>query len=62
MLEKGEISFVFLWVLNPFVILFYQNCSMVPVHPQRAVAAVEKPQAAPLVRACQPSLARACAE
>lgn len=27
LLEKGEISFVFLWVLNPVVILFYQNCS-----------------------------------
>ena len=25
--EKGEISFVFLWVLNPIVILFYQNCA-----------------------------------
>jgi hypothetical protein len=25
--EKGEISFVFLWVLNPVVILFYQNCA-----------------------------------
>ncbi|MBX2994277.1 MAG: hypothetical protein KF681_05635 [Bdellovibrionaceae bacterium] len=27
LLEKGEISFVFLWVLNPVVILFYQNCA-----------------------------------
>lgn len=25
--EKGEISFVFLWVLNPIVILLFQNCS-----------------------------------
>ncbi|MFN7729215.1 MAG: hypothetical protein ACK5P7_08670 [Bdellovibrio sp.] len=25
--EKGEISFVFLWVLNPIVLLFYQNCA-----------------------------------
>jgi hypothetical protein len=25
--EKGEISFIFLWVLNPVVILFYQNCA-----------------------------------
>lgn len=30
MLEKGEISFIFLWVLNPIMILFFQNCSMVP--------------------------------
>lgn len=32
--EKGEISFVFLWVLNPIVILFYQNCS--PSHLSQA--------------------------
>lgn len=25
--EKGQISFVFLYVLNPIVILFYQNCA-----------------------------------
>lgn len=30
MLEKGVSSFVFLWVLNPIVILFYQNCSWSP--------------------------------
>lgn len=29
MLEKGEISFIFLWILNPIMILFFQNCSMV---------------------------------
>lgn len=37
MLERGEISFVFLWVLNPIVILFYQNCSYTP--PSRAEVA-----------------------
>jgi hypothetical protein len=26
--ERGEISFLFLWVVNPLIILFYQNCSM----------------------------------
>lgn len=30
MIHKGELSFVMLWVINPIVILFYQNCSMVP--------------------------------
>lgn len=30
MLERGEISFLFLWILNPVVILFYQNCSWAP--------------------------------
>ncbi len=27
MLSKNELSFIFLWVLNPLLILFYQNCS-----------------------------------
>lgn len=30
MLERGEMGFVFLWILNPIVILFYQNCSYTP--------------------------------
>ena len=25
--EKGEFSFVFLWIMNPLIILFYQNCA-----------------------------------
>lgn len=37
MLEKGELSFIFLWVLNPIVILFYQNCSSVPLHSKTAI-------------------------
>lgn len=32
--ERGQISFVFLWVLNPAVILFYQNCA--PSHLSQA--------------------------
>jgi hypothetical protein len=27
-LERNELSFLFLWVVNPIVIVFYQNCSM----------------------------------
>jgi hypothetical protein len=30
MLERGEISFIFLWVLNPIMILFFQNCTWAP--------------------------------
>lgn len=44
MLEKGELSFIFLWVLNPIVILFYQNCSTLPpVHAKaNAAPAIEQ--------------------
>lgn len=31
MLEKGEMSFIFLWILTPVMILGFQNCSMVPL-------------------------------
>ncbi|MNS91444.1 hypothetical protein D3C72_1255370 [compost metagenome] len=31
MLNKGSFSFVAMLVINPIVILFYQNCSMAPV-------------------------------
>ena len=31
MVNKGGFSFVALLVINPVVILFYQNCSMAPV-------------------------------
>jgi hypothetical protein len=30
MFERSELSFIFLWVINPIVILFYQNCSSIP--------------------------------
>lgn len=43
MLERGEISFVVLWILNPIVILFYQNCSYTP--PERAEAEAMVPAA-----------------
>lgn len=28
--DRSELSFLFLWVVNPLVILFYQNCSSIP--------------------------------
>ena len=31
MVNKGGFSFVAMLVINPIVILFYQNCSMTPV-------------------------------
>ena len=31
MLSKGSFSFVAMLVINPIVILFYQNCSMSPI-------------------------------
>lgn len=38
MLEKGSFSFVALLVINPMLILMFQNCSFAPVA-QNAVAA-----------------------
>jgi hypothetical protein len=37
MLERGEISFLLVWVLNPLIILFFQNCSMAPPEVTQAV-------------------------
>ena len=34
-LNRGSFSFVALLVINPIVILFYQNCSMAPLGHQR---------------------------
>lgn len=31
MVQKGGFSFVAMLVINPVVILFYQNCSMAPI-------------------------------
>lgn len=31
MARRGSFSFIMMVVINPFVILFYQNCSMSPV-------------------------------
>lgn len=43
MLEKGELSFIFLWVMNPLIILFYQNCSTGPsAHAAKSPPALEK--------------------
>lgn len=36
--EKGEVSFILLWVLNPIVILFYQNCTPTDLSSRTKVA------------------------
>jgi hypothetical protein len=49
MVSRGGFSFVAMLVINPIVILFYQNCSMTPVSqaantsPARAVSSVAAP-------------------
>ncbi|MFN8790706.1 MAG: hypothetical protein ACK5Y2_04545 [Bdellovibrionales bacterium] len=30
--RRGATSFAVLFILNPMVILFYQNCSILPIH------------------------------
>jgi hypothetical protein len=45
MLERSEISFIFLWVINPIVILFYQNCATQASSPfTNEPSAIEAPQ------------------
>ncbi|QDK46928.1 MULTISPECIES: hypothetical protein [unclassified Bdellovibrio] len=61
MVNKGGFSFVAMLVINPVVILFYQNCSMSPIsHAQnsppkvieRKVASEVKPILAEVKPAC----------
>ncbi|MNJ91395.1 hypothetical protein D3C87_90460 [compost metagenome] len=43
MMNKGGFSFVAMLVINPVVILFYQNCSMAPVsHASKKVPAINR--------------------
>lgn len=61
MVQRGGFSFVAMLVINPIVILFYQNCSMAPIshaknsEPRpavtRQIASEAKPVLA-LVKAC----------
>lgn len=64
MIQRGGFSFVAMLVINPFVILFYQNCSMAPVSnasnlaqspvivQQRSISSENGSQAKPLPAAC----------
>lgn len=43
MMNKGGFSFVAMLVINPVVILFYQNCSMAPVsHAAKKAPAINR--------------------
>ncbi|HEX7675554.1 MAG TPA: hypothetical protein VF412_15365 [Bdellovibrio sp.] len=61
MINRGGFSFVAMLVINPIVILFYQNCSMAPVSQAknitppvqiRQVASEAKPEVASIKPAC----------
>jgi hypothetical protein len=63
-MNKGGFSFVAMLVINPVVILFYQNCSMAPVSyaakktppaVERQIASVEaaKPIQTSKVKSCE---------
>ena len=50
MVHRGGFSFMAMLVINPIVILFYQNCSMVPTsQAARSVASVSEAQSVPVV-------------
>lgn len=63
MMNRGSFSFVAMLVINPVVILFYQNCSMTPIsHAKNAtpipvitrqVASEAKPILADVKPTCQ---------
>lgn len=57
MFRRGGFSFVAMLVINPIVILFYQNCSMVPTSlSSRSVASVAETKVA---TSQQPKIAKA---
>lgn len=71
MANKGSFSFVAMLVINPVIILFYQNCSMTPqshaksqIVQTRAIASESAPvkaSVAPAKKAC-PQKKAPCAE
>lgn len=42
MMKKQSTVLAIMFIANPFVLLFYQNCSKVPVGAHKAQAATEK--------------------
>lgn len=63
---RGRVSYVTLMVLNPFIILLYQNCSVVPgvsyrahassppaINSSRAPASIESSSQKSLTNSCQ---------
>ncbi|MFN8943549.1 MAG: hypothetical protein ACK5WZ_02900 [Pseudobdellovibrionaceae bacterium] len=47
-LNRGSFSFVALLVINPILIIFYQNCSIVPLSDRRGDDMVQSQVATPL--------------
>lgn len=51
--RRGGTSFAILFILNPIVILFYQNCSVLPVESKslhnRQISSVQEPSNCRLV-------------
>lgn len=59
MVNKGGFSFVAMLVINPIVILFYQNCSMSPVShaqnsPPKVIVRQVASEAKPVVAEAKP--------
>lgn len=59
MINRGGFSFVAMLVINPIVILFYQNCSMAPISqakmtPVKPVIRQVASEAKPVVAAVKP--------
>jgi hypothetical protein len=60
MVNKGGFSFVAMLVINPVVILFYQNCSMSPIShaqnsPPKAIVRQVASEAKPIVAEVKPA-------
>ncbi|MEK2646926.1 hypothetical protein [Bdellovibrio sp. BCCA] len=72
MMNRGSFSFVAMLVINPIVILFYQNCSMTPVSyaknttprpvVSRQIASEAKPVVAEVEKPACPENKKECAK
>lgn len=43
MIKRGQSSFAILFIINPIVILFFQNCSVLPVNSKTIASANASP-------------------
>ncbi|MBX2987717.1 MAG: hypothetical protein KF802_07445 [Bdellovibrionaceae bacterium] len=62
---RGGLSYVTMMVLNPIIILFYQNCSVLPAQKAMAqkpaaVHAAERAPASAAQHHCSPKSAQPC--
>ncbi|WP_374075792.1 hypothetical protein [Bdellovibrio bacteriovorus] len=71
MMNRGSFSFVAMLVINPIVILFYQNCSMTPISyaknttpavVSRQIASEAKPVVADIKKPACPEDKKECAK